>query len=139
MSLPKPVPGLVIRFSFLWSHEAKRGIAEGRKDRPVAIVVATQTGPDGDIRTIVAPITLEPPADPSASIEIPNDVADALGLDGARDWLRLDELNRFTWPGYDLRPLPGRPGVFAYGRLPKTLYERLRSGILARQAARKRK
>jgi hypothetical protein len=26
----------VIRYSFLWSHEAKAGASEGRKDRPCA-------------------------------------------------------------------------------------------------------
>ena len=41
MTLPVPLPGLVIRYSFLWSREARAGATEGRKDRPCAIVVAT--------------------------------------------------------------------------------------------------
>ena len=40
MSLPDPKPGLVIRYSFLWSHERDRGAIEGSKDRPCAIVLA---------------------------------------------------------------------------------------------------
>jgi hypothetical protein len=60
MSFPAPKPGLVIRYSFLWSHEAAAGADEGSKDRPCAIIVATRMV-DGEVRTIVAPIThLEP-------------------------------------------------------------------------------
>ncbi len=60
-----------------------------------------------------------------------------LGLDGRRHWLRLDELNRFIWPGYDLRPLHGRPGEYAYGMLPPGLFEQLRKGVLDRQKFKK--
>jgi hypothetical protein len=34
VSFPAPKPGLVIRYSFLWSHEADAGAVEGAKDRP---------------------------------------------------------------------------------------------------------
>jgi hypothetical protein len=136
MSLPVPKPGLVIRYGFLWRNEAERGAAEAAKDRPCAIVVAACRGPDGDIDTIVAPITHRPPADSSASIEIPAATCKNLGLDGGRHWLRLDELNRFAWPGYDVRPIPGRAGRYDYGMLPPGLFRQLREGILARQKAR---
>lgn len=136
MSFPDPRPGLVIRYAFLWSHERDRGAEEAAKDRPCAIVVATRRDENGDIRVIVAPITHLPPNDPDASIEIPADVCRGLGLDGDRHWLRLDELNRFAWPGFDLRAVPGRPGRYEYGMLPHDLFERLRRGILERQKAR---
>lgn len=135
MSLPAPAAGLVIRYA-LWSHEARAGVTEGRKDRPAAIVVATRKDPNGDVRVIVAPITHELPVDPTASIEIPADVAAALGLDDGRQRIRLDELNRFSWPGFDLRPVPGRPGRFDYGFLPKPLYLKMKAAILERQQAR---
>ena len=57
MSLPIPKPGLVIRYSFLWSTEKAEGATEGSKDRPCAIIVAAQLDPSGEIQTIVAPIT----------------------------------------------------------------------------------
>ncbi len=133
MSLPDPRPGLVIRYAFLWSHEAATGTEEAAKDRPCAIVVATRTGPEGEVKVVVAPITHEAPADPSASIEIPASVRRKLGLDDSRQWLRCDELNRFVWPGYDLRPLPDRSGKFDYGMLPQDLFEELRQCILKRQ------
>ena len=135
MSFPAPRPGLVIRYSFLWSHEEDAGAEEAAKERPCAIVVAAPRDQSGDIRTIVTPITHAPPDDPLDSIEIPPEVCRLLKLDDGRHWLRLDELNRFAWPGYDLRPIPQRPGRYAYGVLPPGLFEALRQGILTRQKA----
>lgn len=137
MSLPVPKPGLVIRYSFLWSHEKSGGAAEGSKDRPCAIVVAARTAENGEIDTIVAPITHALPDDPAASIEIPAATCKRLGLDSGRHWLRLDELNRFAWPGFDLRPVPGNPDRFEYGMLPPALFEQLRTGILKLQKERR--
>jgi hypothetical protein len=136
MNLPAPKPGLVIRYSFLWSHEADAGADEGSKDRPCAIVVAAKLL-DGEIRTIVAPITHLEPDDPDAALELPAAVSRALKLDGGRHWLKLDELNRFAWPGYDLRQIPGREGEYAYGMLPQAIFEALRAKIIARDKARK--
>lgn len=136
MSLPVPKPGLVIRYSFLWSSQYAEGLTEGVKDRPCAIVVAAGRDANGDIQTIVAPITHLPPDDPGASIEISAATCKSLGLDSGRHWLRLDELNRFVWPGYDLRAIPGKSGRYDYGMLPPDLFHRLRDGILARQKAR---
>lgn len=135
MSLPVPKPGLVIRYSFLWSSERVDGAREAAKDRPCAIVVAVRRDPSDDIQTIVAPITHRQPEDSAASIEIPAATCKSLGLDSGRHWLRLDELNRFAWPGFDLRPIPGKPDRYEYGMLPPGLFQRLRDGILARQKA----
>ena len=135
MTFPAAKPGLVIRYSFLWSHEKDAGAEEGSKDRPCAIVVAAPRRENGDITVIVAPITHAPPADQSDSLEIPTAICRSLGLDGQRHWLRLDELNRFAWPGYDLQTIPGRPGEYAYGMLPQPLFEQLRTAILDRQKA----
>ena len=135
MNIPTPVPGLVIRYSFLWSAEARKGQGQARKDRPAAIVVTTRKE-DGDLMVIVAPITHLEPSNPGTSIEIPRSVARSLGLDGDRQWLRLDELNRFAWPGFDLSPVPGTQNC-AYGMLPEELYKALRQGILDRQTSRR--
>lgn len=137
MTFPAPRPGLVIRYSFLWSHEQDAGADEGAKDRPCAIVVAATVDATGEVRTIVAPITHRPPAESLDSIEIPSQVCAQLGLDAGRHWLRLDELNRFTWPGFDLRPIPGKAGQIAYGMLPPGLFEQLRQGIIRRQMAKR--
>lgn len=133
MTFPAAKPGLVIRYSFLWSHEKDAGAEEGSKDRPCAIVIAAPRHENGDIAVIVAPITHAPPDDQSDSMEIPTAVCRSLGLDGQRHWLRVDELNRFAWPGYDLRTIPGKPGEYAYGMLPRPVFEQLRAAILDRQ------
>jgi hypothetical protein len=136
LKLPTPRPGLVIRYGFLWSHEAEAGAEEAAKDRPCAIVVAARRQENGEIGVIVAPITREPPDDPSASLEVPAAVCRQLGLKPDRQWLRCDELNRFTWPGFDLSAIPGKNRV-DYGMLPQGLFEALKAAILQRQRARK--
>jgi len=65
MTFPIPKPGLVICYRFLWSNEYAEGATEGVKDRPCAIVVAARRDQTGDIQTIVAPITHQPPEDPA--------------------------------------------------------------------------
>jgi hypothetical protein len=131
VSLPTARVGLVIRYNFLWSHEKAAGKDEATKDRPAAIVVSARLE-TGEVRVIVAPITHEAPVDPKDSIEISAGVRAALGLDDPPQWIRLDELNRFTWPGYNLRPVPGSPRRFEYGMLPRELFERLRERLLTR-------
>jgi hypothetical protein len=133
MTLPSPRPGLVIRYAFLWSHEQAQGREEAAKDRPCAIVLASRRHADGTLRAVVAPITHRPPDDPSASLSIPSKVAADLGLDAGPHWIRIDELNVFGWPGYDLRPIPGSRGRYDYGMLPKDLFERMKAAILERQ------
>lgn len=43
--------------------------------------------------------------------------------DQARSWVVTNELNTFTWPGVDLRPVNSRDQAqgFAYGPLPEKL------------------
>jgi len=136
VSLPEPRPGLVIRYSFLWSHEHDRGAIEGSKDRPCAIVLAARREENGNIQIVVAPITHSPPADIVSSLEIPVTVCRSLGFDSGRHWLRFDELNRFVWPGYDLRSRTDQPGRYDYGMLPRDVFEKLRAGIVETQRKR---
>jgi hypothetical protein len=125
MALPRPEPGLVISYAYLWRHEVRKGRAEGTKNRPCAIVlVLEQSGKRGKIVT-VAPITHAPPKDPTVAIELPQKVKHHLGLDSERSWVVLDEFNEFEWPGFDLRPVAGRPGHYDYGLLPPALFEKI--------------
>jgi hypothetical protein len=127
---------MVIRYGFLWSHEARAGATQARKDRPCAIVVAVPRGPAGDIRVAVVPVTHVKSGAPGTSIRLPMDVAAQLGLDDQPCRVRLDELNLFSWPGYDLRRVPGTDRI-SYGALPKTLFEQIRAGVLRLNTARK--
>ena len=88
------------------------------------------------MRVAVVPVTHSAPDDPAASIELPQAVKAALGLDPEPSWVRLDELNVFSWPGYDLRSVPGTDRV-DYGPRPQPLFERIRRGILALNGARR--
>ena len=56
MSFPQPVPGLVIRYAYLWRTEQQRGQEEGLKDRPCAVILVT-TDDEGDKVVTVLPIT----------------------------------------------------------------------------------
>ena len=132
MALPKPEPGLVISYSYLWHDQHLSGAVEGRKSRPCAIVVAT-TDNDGDVRVYVAPITHAKPDDPHA-VELPLAVKRRLGFDEAPSWIVTSELNRFVWPGYDLRPIAhDRADTFAWGFLPVETFAAVKRGIAAHQ------
>ena len=49
------------------------------------------------------------------------------GLDTARSWVILSELNEFVWPGFDLADVPGRkPRTVAYGFLTPGFFARVR-------------
>ncbi|HEY1933752.1 MAG TPA: hypothetical protein VGG99_17200 [Acetobacteraceae bacterium] len=126
----------MIRYSFLWSSEARTGATEGRKDRPCAIVVAVPQVAHGNTQVVVVPVTHTAPDNPDTSLALPPSVRAALGLGSAPSWVRLDELNVFAWPGYDLRNIPGTDDV-VYGPLPKPLFERIRAGTIALHRARR--
>ena len=126
MALPAPVPGLVIRYSYLWASEHARGQEEGAKDRPCAVVLASIDEAGGQTVTVL-PISHTPPSNPLLAVEIPAATKRRLGLDDARSWVVLTEANRFVWPGPDLRPLqPGDAASVAYGPLPYRLFEEIR-------------
>lgn len=137
MSLPTPAPGLVISYAYLWRHEHGKGQDEGRKVRPSVIVLAVQTGKGGAPRVTVAPITHTPPSKDSHAIGLPPRVKQALGLDDDPSWIVLDGVNQFTWPGYDIRPVPGSADRFAYGFIPPKLYDNVIGRILDLAAARR--
>jgi len=132
VALPKPVPGLVIRYSYLWHSEYRQGRDEGQKDRPCAIVAAIRVDDDGDARVLVLPVTHSAPDHPDLAVEIPAKVKQRLKLDDARSWVVLSEWNEFVWPGPDLRRLPGADEFsVAYGMLPPSLHAIIRDRFLA--------
>ncbi|HEV2301911.1 MAG TPA: hypothetical protein VGR91_10120 [Stellaceae bacterium] len=141
MALPKtPFPGMVVRYSFLWSSDARVGEVEGRMDRPCVVITAIRREADGRYRVRVLPITHRP-SEPDRSIEIPPKVKRHLGLDADASWVVLDEVNEFVWPGVDLRPISrSRPGVWTFGVVPIELFEeigrKLRTVVQQRRTAR---
>jgi hypothetical protein len=132
VALPKPVPGLIIRYSYLWYREYLEGREEGEKDRPCAIVAALRVDDEGDTRVLVLPVTHSPPDHPALAVEIPAVTKKRLGLDDARSWIVLSEWNEFVWPGPDLRRLPeATDASVAYGVLPPALFTVIREKFLA--------
>jgi hypothetical protein len=134
---PLPRPGDVIRYAYLWTHEQALGREEARKDRPSAIVLAVQPD-DGDTIVYVVPITSRPPARKTDVIELPPATCRRLNLPDKRCWIVLTEMNRFIWPGPDLRPVPAPSDAFyRYGLLPAKLFIKLRDEIVTRARRRK--
>ena len=106
MPLPAPEPGLIIRHSYLWRDEARRGQEECAKDRPCAVILAVE-GDNDHTDVAVLPITHTPPHNPDDAIEIPRATKQRLGLDDARSWIVTTEANiwtpRKTSPSQDVR------------------------------------
>lgn len=136
MPLPAPEVGLVVSYGYLWRHEYEKGQEEGRKIRPCVIVLAVKTEENGT-QVTVAPVTHTSPKNPATAVEIPLRVKQYLGLDNARSWVMVDEVNQFIWPGFDLRPIPNRTEEYAYGFLPPVLFREIKEKLLAPNVTRK--
>jgi hypothetical protein len=127
---PEPVPGLVIRYSYLWRREHLAGREEGQKDRPCAIVASVRTEA-GALRVLVLPVTHTPPDADTVAVEIPEFIKKRIGMDDERSWIVISEYNDFVWPGPDLRPAAhDKGGAISYGLLPGSLFEKVRTAWL---------
>ncbi|HEY5105156.1 MAG TPA: type II toxin-antitoxin system PemK/MazF family toxin [Caulobacteraceae bacterium] len=122
--LPEPRPGLVISYCYLWRDQARLGGDEGVKDRPCVVVLAVQQRQGQRIVT-VAPITHAHPRLSGDAVELPKATKDRLGLDDARSWIVVTEVNQFVWPGPDLRP--AAPGRWTHGFIPGELLRVVRA------------
>jgi hypothetical protein len=124
----KPEIGRVIRHSYLWWNEARAGREEGRKDRP-CVIVHLRVNDHQELETYICPITHTPPEIPEKAMEIPKATKARLGLDEDRSWIITTEINRFIWPGPDIRPVPS--GGYSYGLLPAAMTRDLIAHIKA--------
>lgn len=135
MALPEPRPGLVIRYDYLWTHEAAAGREQGQ-DRPTCLVAAT----DALLRprhVVLLPITHTRPAGDTVGIEIPAKVKRAIGLDDAPSWVIVSEHNVDEWPNGGLSPVPGKRDTFTYGFIPPGLFANIKARVLALARAKK--
>lgn len=128
MAFPKPTPGLVVRYDYLWSREAAVGHDQG-KDRPTCLVAASDslTRPR---YVVLLPITHTPLDGDTVGVEIPVKVKQALVLDDEPSWVVVSEHNIDEWPNAGLSPVPGKPGAFAYGFVPPGLFKQIKTGFL---------
>ena len=94
------------------------------------IVLSTVLDEFGTVVT-VAPVTHSPPKNFEAAVELPAETKRRLGLDDERSWAIVSEVNRFRWPGPDLRPIAGTdPPSVSYGLLPAKLFLRIRERLI---------
>jgi hypothetical protein len=99
----------------------------------VSAVVLAHKDEKGKARVYVLPITHSPPDKDTEAIAIPPPVTRRLQLEEGRSWIVVSEANLFTWPGPDLRFLPGKgPESAAYGFLPPALFRSVRDRFLER-------
>jgi hypothetical protein len=128
VALLEPKPGLVVRYDYLWTHEAAAGRDQGR-DRPACIAATTDrlTRPR---HVVLLPITHTPPSGDTVGIAIPARVQQAIGLDEAPSWVIVSEHNVDEWPNAGLSPVPGKPGAFANGFIPPGLFKRIKARFL---------
>jgi hypothetical protein len=128
MPLPRPEPGLVIRYDYLWQRESASVRASG-KERPACLIATLDDEADPRL-VLILPITHSRPSGETAAIEIPSAVAEHLGLDDVRSWIVISEANVDFWPNAGLAPIPGRRGVYSYGLLPPVLFEKVKDGFM---------
>ena len=102
------------------------------KDRPVVVVVAILAQEEQTI-LLVVPITHRPIAS-GDGVEVPPAVKRHLGLDDERSWIVTTQVNRFIWPGPDVRPTKGQSSPH-YGAIPAKLFEQARLQIMAHRSA----
>lgn len=127
----KPETGLVFRYDFVFRDEHARGIDSG-KERPCAIIVASAPDEQGARKILAAPITHTPPARAQDGVEIPHKLARHLGLDDDRMWVKVNDLNRFTWEE-DRIPVgivPVSKDQPAHGFLPPRLRTQIKQAVL---------
>ena len=105
----RPKAGHVVRYVYLFAEEAARGRDEGVKERFVVVA-----GVEGR-RYRVAAITTKGEGR-AGTLLLPAPVASAAGVAPGSS-IVVSEFNRFTWPGFDIRPLTKDAGYIA-GRLP---------------------
>jgi hypothetical protein len=119
---------LVIRYDYLWTHEAAVGRDQG-KERPACLIAASN--PTTSPRfVVILPITHTPPGNDTVGVEIPAKVRQAIGLDETPSWVVVSEHNIDEWPNGGLAPVPGRPGVFSYGFIPPGLFAQVKAKFL---------
>lgn len=125
MTLPTPVPGLVIGYEFLFRTDKAKGKENAAKPHPCAIIIVSKDVL-GRQRVTVLAISHTPPSKSEEAYYLPLSAKEcnAAGLDGLPQWVNIQDANSFDWPGFDLaRSAPD--GSYTYGRLHKDTFQRI--------------
>jgi len=129
VALAPPRAGQVIDYRYLWWGEFRKGLEEGLKDRPCAVVFALENK-GGKTRVYVLPITHTKPLESENGIELLDQWKRQLRLDDQPSWIITSELNHFEWPGPDI--VGESTEAISRGFLPHRVTTRLREMIRAR-------
>lgn len=128
MPLPKPSPGLVIGYDFLFREDEEAGLENANRPHPSAVILVTQNGPNQ--RVSLVGISHSPPSPSEAQYRMkltPSECRE-IGLDEGDHWVNLRDVNSFDWPGYDLVPIAPNRG-YVFGKMSKNTYMRLVTAI----------
>lgn len=86
-------PGTVLSYPYLWRRQHDTGESEGRKNRPVCVVVAIASNA-GETHLMLLAISTKPPQSAGDAIEIPETERRRAGLnDAVRSWITICEYN----------------------------------------------
>lgn len=87
-----PANGSIIRFPYLWAWQRDRGETEGRKSRPVCMVLAIPKGNQTNL--ILLAISGSPPRSDQTALEIPQLECRRAGIrDWKEAWITVSEFN----------------------------------------------
>jgi hypothetical protein len=132
MALEPPPSGSIVDYPYLWLREHEAGETEGRKSRPVCLVLSVLTRSDEHL-IVLLPITSQTPAGGTDALQVPELELRRAGLSARRAWVVTNEFNtdilERSWyyePG-------ARRGSFS-GPFVKRLLEAVRP-ILAKRGA----
>lgn len=124
--LQAPKRGLIVSQCYVWFLDFEDGYEVSDRPHPVVVISVKSQ------RVLVLAITHSPPQSDNAALEIPDAVKAAAGLDAHRQWVVVNEANAFTWPGPDLRDVPGsKPPSPVYGAMPTEFLAQVVSAYLA--------
>lgn len=85
--------GSVVQYPYLWRRQLDQGETEGRKDRPVCVLIAVRRD-DDMVHLCLLAITSQVPSDRTQAIEVPEIERRRAGLDRDRPaWIIVDEYN----------------------------------------------
>ena len=105
--------GDVWQYPFLWKREERAGNTEGRKNRPVVLVLLIENN-SGQREAMLVPVTSQPQTGNPFAVEVPDIEKKRAGLDFHMDlWVITDEHNIDTPnQSYYFEPV-GRMGAFS--------------------------
>ena len=86
--------GDVISYPYLWKREQAGGESEGRKIRPVCVIVALTSSADGSTHLALLAISGSPPSAAGRALEIPEMECRRAGLrEWKKAWIIINEYN----------------------------------------------